>query len=319
MHMARPLVALLLLLSAPACDDAGISDEAVTLRPGGYGCSVCGLGLGNAPTVNTSAVHEFSLDGTFNADGVRLLRGEDAQGNWLTLTVEPTHGRWIASGDADDVAPRTGAALVGTRLVWDTPHGEVRALIDAYDDLVPSWALGGAPITVYRAKYRDKTGTVVSLCPSSDIDEQWFTLIVGETYDRVTNEVIPTSPDWVTIACVTEAAAKVKRLGYHAGGVARANLAQRQATVRMITADYCGIGVGFTASGVPVGWRDAAGFVAPPYAEDALEAKWGPDGALCLDTPRFASSEQIGDGCEIPRCDGDAMFTTGVVWRTMLP
>jgi hypothetical protein len=87
----------------------------------------------------------------------------------------------------------------------------------------------------------------------------------------------------------------------------------------MITADYCGDGHSFTVAGTPVAWRDAAGTVDPPFSEKALEAQWGPGGAVCLDTPRHADLDEVLDRCQIPACDGDDSFRDGVVWRTMLP
>jgi hypothetical protein len=59
--------------------------------------------------------------------------------------------------------------------------------------------------------------------------------------------------------------------------------------------------------------------VLPPFKENVLEAKWGPEGALCLNTPRYANLEEVLALCpDLPACE-DTDLGDGVLWRTMLP
>src|SRR6185295_18525269 len=81
--------------------------------------------------------------------------------------------------------------------------------------------------------------------------------------------------------------------------------AQRQAMLKMFTADVCGDGTSFTVQGQPLVWADANGvtsFVKPP---GSLEAIWNEGGALCLDTPRrpeLAPAIATRCGARLPRC-----------------
>jgi hypothetical protein len=70
---------------------------------------------------------------------------------------------------------------------------------------------------------------------------------------------------------------------------------QRQAMLKMFTADYCGTGHAFTVDGQPLRYGDAKhwypetptpGVLASP-AIRSIEAEWTPDGVACLDMPRL--------------------------------
>jgi hypothetical protein len=62
--------------------------------------------------------------------------------------------------------------------------------------------------------------------------------------------------------------------------------------VRMLTADYCGIGESFTHNGVPLAfdafhWGGFAHY--EPHAGEPLEAIWSDRGAVCIGSPRLAA------------------------------
>jgi hypothetical protein len=64
-----------------------------------------------------------------------------------------------------------------------------------------------------------------------------------------------------------------------------------QATLKMLTGDYCGTGSALTVHGEPLVWTnyDAMDrFFAPPRS---LEARWSPDGAICLGEPRLYQTQ----------------------------
>ena len=77
-----------------------------------------------------------------------------------------------------------------------------------------------------------------------------------------------------------------------------ASRARQDATLKMITADYCGIGHSFTDQGIEVAWENTAQTVTSNETE--IEAMWGADGAICLDTPRFSSIQDIKSTCPEP-------------------
>jgi hypothetical protein len=74
---------------------------------------------------------------------------------------------------------------------------------------------------------------------------------------------------------------------------------QRQALLRLLTADYCGIGHPFTVDGTPIRLRfdsslaptDPSLFALSPSSSiDSIDALWTGDGATCIGTPRLAAS-----------------------------
>lgn len=305
--------------SLPACDgvdvDAGDLGE-VELRP--WGCSWCGLQTGNSPIINGASLPHWYLDRPF-ANGHQVGPGSSVDKVPFRLDVDAATDRFIGRALVGGAVILSGAGLLGAKFsVVSGDTESVTLTITDYDDMVASWSDSGAYITAYRASYRDAQQVLTPLCPAADANNQWFTLIAGERYDSGTNEVIG-APNSVTIACVGEAAAKMKLMDFHPNGNRQASAADRQATLRMITADYCGTGQSFTTAGVPVAWRDAAGLIVPQVAEVRLEAMWDADGAICLNAPRHASLKTINSACgPIPACTSPA-FVTGAVWRTMLP
>lgn len=317
-----PLVAALLScgLLLSACDGQ-VNDEAeqATLRSGGgFGCSHCGINLGNSPNVNGADLSDIHLD-TTNTSGIKLRLGTGPlpNGSPFVLDIDPVTETFRALDPGDpDVVLFEGTDFLGAKIALEMPNGggTVSLEITDIDDEVISWAAGGAPIVAYRAQYLSG-GMYQSLCPSTSPENQWFTLISGEIYDR-SNHLITSSARSVSIACVGEAAAKMKLMDFHPEGNRGASVDDRLATLRMITADYCGDGTSYTAGGVAVAWRDHDDLVEPPTDENTLEAMWTKDGARCLDTPRFTNRDMV--HCEIPDCEGQQEFD-GEVWRTMLP
>ena len=118
--------------------------------------------------------------------------------------------------------------------------------------------------------------------------------------------MIPNQPRWITLACAGSAAAKTALLGYGPHGDFdgeghSATVAQRQATLKMITADYCGTGQSYTVDGTPLAWENAGGTVTPMHEIGESEAVWTSSGALCLDTPRVVDRDDV--SCSLPSCD----------------
>lgn len=301
-----------------ACDE--VESEEVSLRPGtGWGCATCSSGLGNSPVVDNVPIHGLPLDGAVNAEGVALVGGRTGNGQDFALAFDVTSEEFYGT-DADGAVLFTPAEMVGKGFVLNV--GGKERLIRFSDRVagVPSWATGGAPITVYRGVYTTTQGAEVPLCPSADPNQQWFTLLGDEVYDRNKN-TLQAAPGWVSFACVSEALGKMKLFDYHKYGSYGSSPKERVATLRMVSADYCGSGDHFTVSGTQVAWRDTADTVPPPFAENRLEALWNEKGAICLNTPRLVARSVVAAKCNIPTCPetDDVVYPAGTVWRTMLP
>jgi hypothetical protein len=95
------------------------------------------------------------------------------------------------------------------------------------------------------------------------------------------------NPDAITWACRGAALAKAVEWGYRPwatqGGYALEDF--HEAAVRMIRADYCGDGTPHTSNGNSIDVEDRLGLQVNDTTWP-IEAKWGPNGAVCLNTPR---------------------------------
>lgn len=77
-------------------------------------------------------------------------------------------------------------------------------------------------MTAYRATYVGTQNTLQPLCPATNPDNELFTLILGETYEQTADPVV-NRPGSVTIACVGEAASKMKLMDYGPNGNRKAS------------------------------------------------------------------------------------------------
>jgi hypothetical protein len=101
-------------------------------------------------------------------------------------------------------------------------------------------------------------------------------------------------PGWFNIACVGTALAKMHFLRHTTAGSGSSGSPsnpQRQAMLKLLSADYCGDGTVYARNGTPLFFRDQEGRFDPTrwYDKDRVgefEAIWTADGALCLDDPR---------------------------------
>lgn len=171
----------------------------------------------------------------------------------------------------------------------------------------------------------------------------------GERYDVTTKNIFtsPTTPyaAWFNIACAGSVPAKmhlVRRTSAASdGGVFTSSVQNdRRAFLRMWTADYCGDGKTHTVAGQKIRVRDKKSFPLPNFpaintegwiahegpvgfaAQDvaSYEAVWGPNGAVCLDTPRLFSRAEIVAECapilgyQLPTCT--ALLATPNLWKS---
>jgi hypothetical protein len=118
----------------------------------------------------------------------------------------------------------------------------------------------------------------------------------------------------LTYACRGAALAKCVEWGYKpwalAGGTSLYDF--HQACTRMVRADYCGEGVAHTVNGTPIHVLDQYGVqVVDPNVNYAVEAEWGPDGALCLNSGNTRLPGQTIE-CSLPAC-GTSFSSGGLI------
>jgi hypothetical protein len=123
---------------------------------------------------------------------------------------------------------------------------------------------------------------------------------------------------WFNLACAGSAMAKMHLLRHTQPGslvpvtgappvplADPSTLPERQAMLKMLTADYCGDGRSFTRTGQPLRymdrrhWYPGVPFSLDPAAFEigSIEAIWGASGAVCLSQPRLAAMDEIQDHC----------------------
>lgn len=113
--------------------------------------------------------------------------------------------------------------------------------------------------------------------------------------------------DAITWACRGAALAKAIEWGYIPWESAAMEDAH-QAAVRMIRADYCGDGVHHTSNGNPIDVSDIYNIQRPDTTWD-IEAKWGPNGAVCLNTPRklYHPRSSLPCAASLPYCTSNGL------------
>lgn len=287
-------VAALIALTA-ACGQSGVSSEPVTPRI-----------VTNAATVNSSTIPELNLAGAPNDDGVAFVAAIAPNGGKHRLDV--VNGEFVARNPGGPVAH--GAEMVGWTLIIEKDGVPQDVMILGHE---------AGPVSLYALAIRDDEGELVNLCPSfADSPElPTMTLIGDERYDAETKEVIAEQESWVTLACRDEALFKMKSLGYVPY---ETKAIHRQATLKMITGDYCGTGHSFTEDGTPLVWQNFEGTIGKDAGEGQIEALWNEYGALCLSTPRLAALAEITEHCTLPVCDEELLAKGGEYeWITWTP
>jgi hypothetical protein len=278
----------------------------------------------NTSEINGKSLQELNLDGEANADGVELVGFLPPAGLLLNYALDTDGDALVARGGLLGNSTLRGPALVGGALLLKVDGLVIPVVIAGYEE-VTSWADGGAPVPAYALVYADLDAPLLqrSVCKGTLLDPLQASVVIlaGDRYDLDAKTVSAGDDGWLTLACAGSAAAKMALLGYGPnadvdGEDAPPTPAQRQATLKMITADYCGDGHSYTADGTPLRWENAAGTVIAPDVEPSdLEAIWSANGALCLDTPRIADPADV--ACDLPSCAAltldDGEWTTYVV------
>lgn len=278
----------------------------------------------NSPDIDDAPIPEVALDGQENFAGVSLVALRHLGPPDRDFLLDTFDDELIARMDKTII--ESGSGLVGWEVVMERDGEELIATISGYTDDIAALADDGEPLTAYALSYHGLLDGVWghwNVCPefAASPETPVLTIIPGQTYDREDKRVDLIDPNWVTFACVGEAAFKAKSLGYSQsrifpGTSQPATRAQQDATLKMITADYCGTGHSFTNQGVELDWENRAGSVTPDSPPGDLEAVWGPNGALCLDEPRLKPRSEVEAECPtIPDCTGFD-FTGSWEWKT---
>jgi hypothetical protein len=281
------------------------------------GCGLNGAWLGrNVPfrELDLGKPHEPSTRQP-NERGLKIEAFEDRDGNALEIDVV---GDELIGRIGQDEA--RGDRLVQSVIRLVTSKEPVERYALTIERVIPTsfWTDAADELLLYEITFAKEGSTKrESVCkPLTDLDpttaaperiDGKVIVFRGDRYkDRgyaVSDEPATT---WVNLACAGTAIAKLHLLRHTAASRRPAatsadrrttTLAQRQAILRMLTADYCGVGHPFTVEGHPLSYRfhqawgplHDAGFDVRTASIDAL---WKDTGAVCVGTPRLSDRER---------------------------
>ena len=187
-------------------------------------------------------------------------------------------------------------------------------------------------------------GTVTGDGGDAD-DRAWITVLTSVRYvhdtttkrplAQVQSSTLESDKGWFNLACRGHALYKTKFMGYEldpapvyaAALQSRRSLDKHQATIKALTADYCGNNTSFTEDGELLRWENhhvasvdnkVDNEAVHGNAQFALEARWTGTGAICLDTPRhYDNKADVPDECAYtkPACS-DPTLPTNWEWKT---
>jgi hypothetical protein len=128
------------------------------------------------------------------------------------------------------------------------------------------------------------------------------------------------------LICTSGAQGKCVRFGYHPWEKAPDGLPMLDyynACVRLMRADYCGDGHGWTRDGTPVDLWDRLGIRKADTRSDTIftfEAGWSPDGAVCVARTRIPENvtlDRLKESCPrlaaVPVCDEGSAVGAGAL------
>lgn len=289
-------------------------DNDATVFGGAFNCPMAYCGS-NSATIDHYGFHELNLDGISNDEGFQIL-GMSLNGEFLDLEVRKS--RILAS---DRFRTRvTGPALKGAVIYLGHKSGAqyaltisevssaTREVVSPYNAL-ETYRFQWAAVTGNPLPWRVHAGDELpipgsekptDICPKEEFDipasVEWneaaqvpplhALVYEGDRIDSYARKLKQWDPDprWFNLGCGPDALVKL-RLSRSTLLTNKADWRLTQATLKMLSADYCGTGTPFTTTGEPLVWQSLSGMQLRSSAT-SMEARWNEDGARCLDEPR---------------------------------
>lgn len=296
----------------PGCDDP---------PAGGDGFCECGEVATRSVQVNGIHLNGIHLNGIhlngIHLNGVRL--GADGSDDYIQLEHINVKGEGVALESwldgsmlvvkAHDGTLVSGGDLDSAKLKFDVKESGVQAgkllkILDV-EPLAP-----GSDVWLFDISMQVNGGGWQPLCLDA-AGEPTQAILLGDLWSPDTGARRAQASGTMTFACRDAALAKCVEWGYRPWASAGETSLRdyHQACTRLVRADYCGDGVSHTNQGTPIHVLDPIGVqTLDPGASFVIEAEWGPNGAVCLNSANMRTGEQA-LGCQIPACG--AAFSSG--------
>jgi hypothetical protein len=334
-----------------AIDSGDPAERQIASALGGQ-CPDFGCGA-NSPEIEAFSFHELNLAGRPNAEGFRIdSAGDVAQifvrGDVFDLRV--TGNRITAVRGATVL---TGADLVGAVIPIIKGERRYKITIRSARDL--PFFLGsttdsvGAYTLEWSSASDDEQSTRlcnnITLLESQILAEdgrsgndnpgpfavqelmglRTFETVVfeGDRVDKATMTMnAKASDDWINIGCAGHTLSKLllTRNTVHTQGrrlPARTAHQHRQATLKMLVADYCGAGMPLTVAGQKLVWQ--GDLMTYFHAPGLLEARWTDAGATCVSAPRMLFPSSAFGAAEFPDIWGSIKAACKTIGRKAPP
>jgi hypothetical protein len=193
--------------------------------------------------------------------------------------------------------------LIGAALTLNASGHTLKVRIDAVE---PDPFDKSGETLLHSFSVQDGEGRWVALCePDRDGRRAGFPLAGRALTD---GRIVP-SPGRIELVCTSGAQGKCVRFGYKPwrtgpGGVSL--LDAYNACIKMVRADYCGVGGATTREGMRIDIYDRFGIQKADVLPDmTFEAGWTQDGAVCVNHPRVKENitlDRLAETC--PRLRG---------------
>jgi hypothetical protein len=289
----------------------------VVCGPSAGGCDEFGCGS-NSPVVDGAEIdrvvredasssrsfHELHMGGLPNAAGFAVLGARKGD---VPYAVEGAGSSIVARPLTSGAPTIEGPTLVG--LVFDLRDAQGRRYLlrIAATDTTPFWSEPKGLVRTYVLTHTATTASTPRPLCTTGVNEA--ILFAGDRYDAIRKTVVATgaaTSGWINIACAGTSLAKLYLTRHtEASQMIPTTRGERQAMLKMFTADVCGDGRSFTVHGQPLLWADAKGITKFAAQPSTIEAIWNEVGAVCLDTPRRPDlASAVALHCPRPSCGG---------------
>jgi hypothetical protein len=304
-----------------ACDDISDEDVNVEVLNGGEVADddhIDFTPVDDEVTFRAVVDNGLELNGT-NLNGMRLngmrLNGMRLNGVLLNMirqlaselsSLQFSSGSLLTAYDTTLAQNKTGAQLAG--MVFDIGVDPLATGTDQNKKVkIKSVVQSSVQSDVYFYEVENEiaTNTYETVCVDGS-GNPVAAIAVKNSWDPTTGARSGFT-DAITWACRGAAIAKGIEWGYRPW-VSTAMEDAHQAAVRMIRADYCGDGTTHTTNGNAIDVADKWNIQVSDTTWD-VEAKWGPDGAVCLNTPRKLQHSRASIPCaaSLPYCTSNGL------------